>query len=90
MVPRSLHRLWLTVILLTTLSMVLSSLSPFVAADPLRGDETETSLEQTRDSNATLEGSGPVRAGRSRLASGLTRTSQGERGRELGRGRKSA
>jgi hypothetical protein len=59
MVPRSLHRLWLTVILLTTLSMVLSSLSPFVAADPLRGDETGTSLEQPRDSNATLEGSAP-------------------------------
>jgi hypothetical protein len=59
MVPRSLHRLWLTVILLTTLSMVLSSLSPFVAADPLSGDETGTSLEQSRDSNATLEGSGP-------------------------------
>jgi len=58
MVPRSLHRLWLTVILLTTLSMVLSSLSPFVAADPLRGDETGTSLEQPRDSNATLKGSG--------------------------------
>jgi hypothetical protein len=46
MVPRSLHRLWLTVILLTTLGMVLSSLSPFAAADPLRGDETGTSLEQ--------------------------------------------
>ena len=63
MVPRSLQRLWLTVILLTTLSMVLSSLSPFVAADPLRGDETGTSLEQTRDSNATLEGSGPGTSG---------------------------
>ncbi len=46
MVPRSLHRLWLTAILLTTLSMVLSSLSPFVAADPLLGDETGTSQEQ--------------------------------------------
>jgi|GEM_PF-2028569 len=63
MVPRPLHRLWLTVILLTTLSMVLSSLSPFVAADPLRGDETGTSLEQSRDSNATLEGSGPGASG---------------------------
>jgi hypothetical protein len=63
MVPRSLHRLWLTVILLTTLSMVLSSLSPFVAADPLSGDETGTSLEESRDSNATLEGSGPGASG---------------------------
>jgi hypothetical protein len=63
MLPRSLHRLWLTVILLTTLSMVLSSLSPFVAADPLRGDETGTSLEQTRDSNATLEGYAPGASG---------------------------
>jgi hypothetical protein len=63
MVPRSLHRLWLTVILLTTLSMVLSSLSPFVAADPLRGDETGANLEQPRDSNATLEGSAPGASG---------------------------
>jgi hypothetical protein len=44
MVPRSLHRLWLTVILLTTLSMVLSSLSPFVAADSLPGGMTDTTL----------------------------------------------
>jgi hypothetical protein len=63
MVPQSLHRLWLTVILLTTLSMVLSSLSPFVAADPLRGDETGTSLEQPRDSNATPDGSAPGASG---------------------------
>jgi hypothetical protein len=59
MVPRSLHRLWLTVILLTTLSMVLGSLSPFVAADPLTGDETSAPLALAGDSDATLEGSAP-------------------------------
>jgi len=63
MVPRSLHRLWLTVILLTTLSMVLSSLSPFVAAESPPGGQSGTSLEQTRDSDATLQGSGPDTSG---------------------------
>jgi uncharacterized membrane protein YgcG len=85
MVPRSLHRLWLTVILLTTLSMVLSSLSPFVAADPLRGDETETSLEQSRDSNATLEGDAPEASGEEQAGeSGQSEDEQSGGGTETG------
>jgi hypothetical protein len=78
MVPRPLHRLWITVILLTTLSMVLSSLSPFVAADPLRGDETSAPLALAGDSDATLEGSAPSATGEEQAGgSGLSEDRSG-------------
>jgi len=59
MVPGSLKRLWLTVILLTTLSMVLSSLSPLVAAESQTMGQTDTGQEQTHGTTSGPSGGPP-------------------------------